>query len=527
MSVRRHVSISKTDGTPVSLFPFLAVLICTMGALIVLLVVMARQMRLEAIQSVTSTEPTLSVDEIRKLGEELDWQIEALTASKEHTEKQLADARRLLGHAEQHIRELREEVVRLEAELKRPPQHSDSFTLEELEAKAARLEEAVAKAEAELAEARRKARERSYAVIPFDGKYGTRRIPIYLECRSDAVILQPEGIRFTVSDFSGPLGPGNPLDAALRAVREYLMQSGRFDSSQGEPYPLLLVRPDGIAGYYAARAAMTSWGSEFGYELIEADWDLAFPAPDPRLAELVVTTVAEARFRQKLLARAAPRKYGRSGGASESVADENAFPTFSAPIEAERSRSPSGEYAEVAESASEIRPPVGSALAADAPATGGTRLSPPNAANSNEGQPNRTWAGETPKHGVAVGGSVRPLARTRGENWGLPDHTADGIPVTRPVRVDCYPDKLVIVPDTPGAAPVEIEVRGSLEPSMDRLASALWNIMDGWGIAGYGMYWKPVLAVRIAPGAESRYEELKILLEDSGLAVEQSRSSPR
>ncbi|RMF92324.1 MAG: hypothetical protein D6741_15050, partial [Planctomycetota bacterium] len=164
MSVRRRGTTSKADGNPVSLFPFLAVLICTMGALIVLLVVMARQMRLEAIHSLAAAEPTVSTEELQRLSEELDWQIEALTASKEHTEKQLADARRLLGHAEQHIRELREEVVRLEAELKQPLQQADSLTLDELETKAARLEEAVVKAEAELAKARQKAKERSYAV---------------------------------------------------------------------------------------------------------------------------------------------------------------------------------------------------------------------------------------------------------------------------------------------------------------------------------------------------------------------------
>ncbi|RMG04127.1 MAG: hypothetical protein D6741_01450, partial [Planctomycetota bacterium] len=366
------------------------------------------------------------------------------------------------------------------------------------------------------------------AVIPFDGKYGTRRIPIYLECRADAVILQPEGIRFTVSDFSGPLGPGNPLDAALRAVREYLMQSGRFDSSQGEPYPLLLVRPDGIASYYAARAAMTSWGSEFGYELIEADWELAFPAPDPRLAELVVTTIAEARFRQKLLAQAAPRKYGRSGNEPASGDEENAFPTFQSPLEGDASIGPAREGAGfgLTADAPGIRPPVGSALAADAPA-GSVRFSPSDNAKAEESTPTRNWASGSPQHGVAAAGSVRPLARRRGEDWGLPDHATGGIPVTRPVRVDCYPDKLVIVPDTPGTPPITIDAHGPLEASMDRFVSALWNVMDGWGIAGYGMYWKPVLAVRMAPGAERRYEELKILLEDSGLAVERSESSPR
>ena len=31
---------------------------------------------------------------------------------------------------------------------------------------------------------------------------------------------------------------------------------------------------------------MKSWGSEFGYELINADWQLKYPPPDPNLAKV-------------------------------------------------------------------------------------------------------------------------------------------------------------------------------------------------------------------------------------------------
>ena len=46
---------------------------------------------------------------------------------------------------------------------------------------------------------------------------------------------------------------------------------------------MLLVRPKG-SRYYAARAAMKSWGGDFGYELIDDDWKLSFQPPDARLA---------------------------------------------------------------------------------------------------------------------------------------------------------------------------------------------------------------------------------------------------
>ena len=138
-------------------------------------------------------------------------------------------------------------------------------------------------AERQVAEAKAKAegKKRSFAIVPYEGPNSTHRRPIYIECRDDAVVLQPEGIVLGVHDFEGPMGPSNPLAMALRAEREYLLSQKGFDPQRdGEPYPLLLVRPDGIVAYYAARAAMKSWGPEFGYEFIEADWKLAYQPPD-------------------------------------------------------------------------------------------------------------------------------------------------------------------------------------------------------------------------------------------------------
>ena len=98
-------------------------------------------------------------------------------------------------------------------------------------------------------------------------------------------MLEPEGIVFTDNDFAGPLGPGNPLAAAVRAAREYMAASDPDSFDQVEPYPLLIVRPDAIPQYYAARDALQSFGSQFGYELIGADKKLKFPDPDPQMAE--------------------------------------------------------------------------------------------------------------------------------------------------------------------------------------------------------------------------------------------------
>jgi hypothetical protein len=63
--------------------------------------------------------------------------------------------------------------------------------------------------------------------------------------------------------------------------------------------------------YYAAREAIQSWGSDFGYQLIDEDWTLAFPPRDPTLAEVEKRAIDEARQRLAWLAEVRPVKAAR------------------------------------------------------------------------------------------------------------------------------------------------------------------------------------------------------------------------
>ena len=158
------------------------------------------------------------------------------------------------------------------------------------------LEKRLTNARESLDKARADAADRppAYAVVPYVGKQGTHRRPLYIECAVDGVYLQPEGIRLTPGDFEGPPGPGNPLASALRAAREQIARAVPNPGDvAAQPYPLLLVRPSGVMAYYAAREAIVSWGSEFGYQLIEDDWEIAYPPPDPALAEAESRAVEE------------------------------------------------------------------------------------------------------------------------------------------------------------------------------------------------------------------------------------------
>ncbi|HID75488.1 MAG TPA: hypothetical protein EYP56_05765 [Planctomycetaceae bacterium] len=111
------------------------------------------------------------------------------------------------------------------------------------------------------------------------------------------------------------------------------------------------------------------------------------------------------------------------------------------------------------------------------------------------------------------------MANHRGRNWGLPRTVHGSVPLSRPIRLDCYADRLEIAPE-PGVAPGRVIPLGAdTEGAIEELISAIWQRIDSWGVAGRGMYWRPVLNVRVAPGGQRRFAELEILLDQSGVEV--------
>ena len=238
------------DGPTISLFPFLAVLLCTMGALLVLLVLFSRSAK-------DGGQAEADVAELELAKESLAWRLEQLRGVRDRTADDLAKARLQLAGTEEHTRELTDELERLEklhAELvaSGAGANKPDADLAALEAKLKSARESLDKSRAEMA-----TKPPAYAVVPYVGKNGTHRRPLYIECCIDGVFLQPEGIRLNPSDFEGPPGPGNPLASALRAAREHIAKTTPANSDPAaQPYPLLLVRPSGVMAYYVAREAI-------------------------------------------------------------------------------------------------------------------------------------------------------------------------------------------------------------------------------------------------------------------------------
>ena len=115
---------------------------------------------------------------------------------------------------------------------------------------------------------------------------------------------------------------------------------------------------------------------------------------------------------------------------------------------------------------------------------------------------------------------AKSMVDKRGEDWGLRDAAHGSVAVTRPIRVECYPDRLVLVPEPGSGSPKTIPMPATTERAIDKLVSVVWEHMDSWGMAGRGMYWRPILHVAVAPGAEPRFDDLSRLLQGSGLTVQ-------
>lgn len=560
MRAKATVRGRKKDETSVALFPFLAVLVCAMGALILLLVVLARQAEVQ----VASAERQKQQDEIAEFSdarEMAQWRLAQVRQSRGAAEQQLADARLRLGHSENQLRQLEARLSALEGQWKAlaRPRSSGQPLQEERQ----RLEAEIAKTQRQIADAQSAAasRGKSYSIIPYRGSQGTAKRPVYLECRRDAIVLQPEGIEFSPDDFRGPLGPENALARALRTAREHLAASG------GEVYPLLVVRPDGIVGYYAAREALKSWGPEFGYELIGSDWPLRFPPADPQLATAVNQAVAAARRERRQLAvvAASLRMEGREspGGPSGDGSPRSepargpkvvyrAAPGGGLIREEVAGGSTRRGYTRQDDDDSDRLQWTAGEKSGGAPGGGGTGTANPSASRPTtvagaatkrpeDLLPGRPQDEPSPPAPSGEGVALRPgewiptdprakppepkpeksrksLAETRGKNWGLPDATANAGPITRPIRVDCWPDRLIVYADD-GRIEQIVQFAARPEDSMDQLISAVWEHIKRWGIAGQRMYWKPILTVYVASGADHRFEELQTLLENSGLEV--------
>ena len=184
----------RNDVTP-TMFPFLAVLICTMGALIALLVIGVQQARVHANHVVDqlAEDQLANQEELRRQQiqlEDYQWEKEVLIANREEKEEQLRQSRLELANVETHINELYDKVsllkARRDALQNRDTLREEGTTQEQLDALRKEIETATAALKA-LRDGQSKRKDR-FAILPYKGLNGTVHRPIYLECTSEGVV---------------------------------------------------------------------------------------------------------------------------------------------------------------------------------------------------------------------------------------------------------------------------------------------------------------------------------------------------
>ena len=595
----------RPSGLQVALFPFLAVLICTMGVLIVLLVIVVKRADLKAdkerVQETAAVQAEL--EQLQAEIQESDFVGDALDGSRSDWTQQLQQTTARRSHYESHTRELREQLqalIQQAEQLTADPTASDPKLL-------AALEQQLASKEEELAALRQRLKQAGtrYAVVAYDGRNGTQRRPIYIECSPEGIDLRPFDLHFDLAEFPRPILPGNPLDAAVLAIRD-AWQKVDPRGVAGAPYPLILVRPGGSDAYAVAREALKSWDSEFGHQIVPKELALEFPPPEADLSQELQRVVAAARRRQQMLIAAAMQLSGGSignqlgsaltggwGGSLGGTGGSGAGST----------NSNDGAYAELASdgnSSGDVASGSGSGSGTSRSGTGMPSTSPTGTgtAGSSSGQGSRDFvlrasgrrggfvpaAGSTAREnrsngfasnvsssggtwgsnssgsanaGRSPGGSsgqgtegefsvgslaanssvagsadagtsdnpaspVQSLANTRGEGWALPVRNPTAIAFRRPLRMTCLPDRLLLHDEErPDRIAQEFPFAPSIESAMDPMVNHLQGRIETWGLAGDGAYWKPELHIDVQPGAEGRLQQLRTLLDGSGLDVKE------
>ncbi len=340
------MSRRRRQGLSPSLFPFLAVLVCTLGTLILFLALVAQNAtkaaeqnaRIKKVAEATlqpaeanPVTPQLTAEAVESMLDEERFRVAHLVAVRDKQTADVEQRRDQLTHLEDHLERIRQKLKRLSDEVDQAMGDTAAVVIEDdvmtqLRARIEAERESVEKLKSET-----DSKTPRVVIVPHKGPNGTDRRPVYLECTDKGITIWPEGSRITLGQLEDSAYSANPLDAALRIIRLHAMKQY---GDTVPPYPLLVVRPDGIETYGAARKAMQDWDDQFGYELVPADIKLAFSQPDSNLKRQVELAIRDAAAQQQarhalaLRAAGGGRSYG--SGLSMGSGQGRRMPTLSA-----------------------------------------------------------------------------------------------------------------------------------------------------------------------------------------------------
>ena len=294
----------KRKKLEVSTFPFLAVLLCTMGSLILLLLVMDKKAKKAALEKAyenawnqsKALQAKADADEKNTEADKKAW---IKLKSEQHN-----DLLKKESALEQEITLLKNELALIEKGNQRSNINISSEDLTEkelaLSSEKSKLYSLVKKLESEKTTADKNLKETkdltekilsmelilkelkasidkskfAYSIVPYFGKNGLNRKPLYIECNENGILLFPDKTLIPSNDESDNLK--TELLNRTSQLREFLLQTlGPKDST---PYLMILVRPGGITNYWKLQSVIKPMDIDFGYELVDKIWVLDIPA---------------------------------------------------------------------------------------------------------------------------------------------------------------------------------------------------------------------------------------------------------
>ena len=141
------------------------------------------------------------------------------------------------------------------------------------------------------------------------------------------------------------------------------------------------------------------------------------------------------------------------------------------------------------------------------------------------GQPGNSKEAEargSPSLQVTAGQSS--IAESRGSDWAVQRAMRGAVPIRRPIQVVVRNSQIALLPSrhvTRGTEATGVVI--SLDQPLDRVShefvAALKVRIDEWGLAGNGLYWRPVLELHVGPDAGRTASKLMQLLKNSGVEV--------
>ena len=316
-----------SSSQTISLFPFLAVLICMMGALVLLLLGLTSTMRQRLSRPVLAAIPAPAVEQpadrdaprpppppspggfdeetvvsfrVRQEQERQSrWQALIHQSASERDEVRAALQAKQSELSQRQAR-LDELSVRLKSQADQSVTEQATTEMlqerqkqSELELEFVTREIALTERKLEELKQQQSAASNAHAILPYDGRSGTTRRPIYIECTDKGYRFLPENVFVGPNELRGATPHSNALAFGAKALLRYwTLRNVRDPGHHPRPYLLLIVRPGGVFAYDAARQLLSRLESSFGYELVEDEIILQKLPPDPHAVALLKEAIA-------------------------------------------------------------------------------------------------------------------------------------------------------------------------------------------------------------------------------------------